>query len=81
MAQTTTFTDVMIMCPCCGREVRMTARKMRRLSRMETPTHELAIHQLSREKHGDPALTSPPETCGGCSFPSHMCSRSTTATR
>jgi hypothetical protein len=49
MPARTYATDVHLTCPCSeceGREVRITSRKFRNLSRLPSPARDQAVHQL-----------------------------------
>jgi hypothetical protein len=49
MPARTYSTDVTLTCPCpqcAGREVRITLRKFRNLSRLESPAYEQAVHKI-----------------------------------
>lgn len=39
-------TDVTVTCPCCGRSAVIRSRVYARLSRIESPAHERALHRL-----------------------------------
>ena len=49
MPARTSSTDIYLTCPCAeceGREVRITLRKFRNLSRLPSPACDQAVHQL-----------------------------------